>query len=168
MLTNMSRHNIAMLTMQRYLNLVRRLIKTYTLEPAGSHGVWGLDDHAFLPYIFGSAQLGPVLQEHTPAPTEGSLPDAPETGDIMKTYVVERERDKNMYFAAVGFIYDVKTGPFWEHSPMLYDISGVSEGWAKINKVSSRFQRNVSQRAGVPIARLFHCIILGLSVILGR
>lgn len=39
-----------------------------------------------------------------------------------------------MYFSAIGFIYDVKRGPFWEHSPMLYDISGVRAGWAKINK----------------------------------
>jgi serine/threonine-protein phosphatase 2A activator len=41
-----------------------------------------------------------------------------------------------MYFSAIGFIYDVKKGPFWEHSPILYDISGVKAGWAKINKVS--------------------------------
>ncbi|KAI9657858.1 MAG: Serine/threonine-protein phosphatase 2A activator 1 [Alyxoria varia] len=125
---------IVMGIIEPYLNLVRRLIKTYTLEPAGSHGVWGLDDHSFLPYIFGSAQLGPSVEDNKSTPTEGSSPDSPETGDIMKTYVVERERSKNMYFGAVGFIYDVKKGPFWEHSPMLYDISGVSEGWAKINK----------------------------------
>jgi len=41
-----------------------------------------------------------------------------------------------MYFDAVGFIFDVKKGPFWEHSPVLYDISGVKTGWAKINKVN--------------------------------
>jgi serine/threonine-protein phosphatase 2A activator len=40
-----------------------------------------------------------------------------------------------MYFSAIGFIYDVKKGPFWEHSPTLYDISGVRAGWGKINKV---------------------------------
>ena len=39
-----------------------------------------------------------------------------------------------MYFGAVGFINDVKRGPFWEHSPVLYDISGVQAGWAKINR----------------------------------
>lgn len=39
-----------------------------------------------------------------------------------------------MYFAAIAFITDVKTGPFWEHSPVLFDISGVRAGWAKINK----------------------------------
>ena len=45
-----------------------------------------------------------------------------------------------MYFSAIGFIYDVKRGPFWEHSPMLYDISGIKDGWAKINKVIPGFE----------------------------
>lgn len=119
----------------RYLSLVRRLIKVYNLEPAGSHGVWGLDDHSFLPYIFGSAQLSSPITSALQPPTEGSLPDAPDPADVGKATVVERERKTNMYFSAVGFIYDVKKGPFWEHSPYLYDISGVKGGWAKINKV---------------------------------
>lgn len=120
----------------RYLELVRILIKTYTLEPAGSHGVWGLDDHSFIPYVFGSAQLSPAIEATDLTPEEGSLPDAPATGGIMKPAIVERERRTNLYFSAIGFIYDVKRGPFWEHSPMLYDISGIQAGWGKINKVS--------------------------------
>jgi len=65
---------------------------------------------------------------------EGSLPSAPHPGDVAKAPAVARERNRNMYFSAIGFIYDVKKGPFWEHSNILYDVSGVKAGWAKINK----------------------------------
>jgi serine/threonine-protein phosphatase 2A activator len=112
---------------------------TYNLEPAGSHGVWGLDDHSFLPYIFGSAQYGRPITENEPTPTEGSIDGAPDPHHITRRFTVEQERSKNMYFSAIGFIYDVKTGPFWEHSRTLYDISGVKAGWSKINKVSPAF-----------------------------
>lgn len=117
-----------------YLALIRKLIKTYTLEPAGSHGVWGLDDNSFLPYVFGSAQLAPAIAETDDTPTEGSLPNAPEASAVSKQNLVEKEKVSNMYFSAIAFIYDVKRGPFWEHSPMLYDISGLKDGWGKINK----------------------------------
>lgn len=118
------------------MNVIRRLVLTYTLEPAGSHGVWGLDDHFFLPYVFGSAQYSPAIEDGQAMPTEGSLPGSPSPGDVTKKTVVNHERKKNMYFSAIGFIYDVKTGPFWEHSPILFDISGIKSGWAKVNKVS--------------------------------
>ncbi|KAF2649083.1 Phosphotyrosyl phosphatase activator [Lophiostoma macrostomum CBS 122681] len=117
-----------------YLQLIRRLILTYTLEPAGSHGVWGLDDHSFLPYVFGSAQFAPAIASPSDIVMEGSCPNAPDPADVAKASAVERERQRNMYFSAIGFIYDVKKGPFWEHSHVLFDISGVKAGWAKINK----------------------------------
>lgn len=87
-----------------------------------------------MPYIFGSAQLTRPIDENDPVPLEGSVRGAPKTGDITKSLVVEDNRQTNMYFSAIGFINDIKKGPFWEHSPMLFDISGVKDGWGKINK----------------------------------
>lgn len=117
--------------------LIRHLVLTYTLEPAGSHGVWGLDDHSFVPYMFGSAQLGPAIDpavsSHS-APVEGSVRSAPSPSKVADKGTVSDYKDTNMYFSAIQFIYDVKRGPFWEHSPILYDISGIKYGWAKINK----------------------------------
>lgn len=107
---------------------------TYTLEPAGSRGVWGLDDHFFVPYILGSAQLTRPIEDADPMPQEGSVNGAPKPSDVTRSAIVEEQRQVNMYFSAVGFISDVKKGPFWEHSPTLFDISGIKDGWGKINK----------------------------------
>ncbi|KAI1337080.1 Phosphotyrosyl phosphatase activator [Xylariaceae sp. FL0016] len=120
--------------LEPYLRVVRRLILIYTLEPAGSHGVWGLDDHSFQPYIYGSAQLTRAITDDESMPMEGSLFRAPKPASIVKTEYVEEERKRYMYFSAIGFINDVKKGPFWEHSPILFDISGIKDGWGKINK----------------------------------
>ncbi|KAJ8125619.1 hypothetical protein O1611_g8020 [Lasiodiplodia mahajangana] len=127
--------NIVLGIFEPYLRVVRRLILTYTLEPAGTHGVWGLDDHSFQPYIYGSAQLTRAISEAEATPIEGSLIRAPKPSFIVKPEYVDEERKRNMYFSAVGFINDVKKGPFWEHSPILFDISGIKDGWGKINKL---------------------------------
>ncbi|KAG0368092.1 hypothetical protein BC939DRAFT_461547 [Gamsiella multidivaricata] len=102
----------------RYLELVRKLQRTYQLEPAGSHGVWGLDDYQFLPYLWGSAQL----RDH---PTLRPIA-------IMQETSVREHASEYMYFRAIQFIHETKRGPFHEHSPVLFEISGVHH-WAKVN-----------------------------------
>ena len=108
---------IVLRTFQQYLELVRKLQTTYWLEPAGSHGVWGLDDYQHLPFFFGAAQLS-LQRELAPACVHDEA-------------ILEAEYGRWMYLAAIRFIRTVKTGPFGEHSPMLDDISAL-DSWARI------------------------------------
>ncbi|XP_010688656.2 uncharacterized protein LOC104902548 [Beta vulgaris subsp. vulgaris] len=102
----------------KYLDLMRKLQIVYCLEPAGSHGVWGLDDYHFLPFVFGSAQL----IDH-----KYMKPKSIHNDDILENFSHEY-----MYLSCIAFIKKVKKGPFAEHSPMLDDISGVPN-WNKVN-----------------------------------
>lgn len=109
----------------RYIGVMRQLQKTYWLEPAGSHGVWGLDDYHFLPFLFGAAQLAthPYMK-----------PKLIHNKELVETYW-----KKYMYFECIHFINSIKTVPGksgspvslrW-HSPMLDDILS-AKSWSKI------------------------------------
>lgn len=102
----------------RYLDLMRKLQLVYSLEPAGSHGVWGLDDYHFLPFIFGSSQL--IGHKYM-------KPKSIHNEDILENF-----SNEYLYLAGIMFIRKVKKGPFSEHSPLLDDISGVPT-WNKVN-----------------------------------
>ncbi|XP_069093151.1 serine/threonine-protein phosphatase 2A activator isoform X3 [Pleurodeles waltl] len=103
----------------RYLEVMRKLQKTYRMEPAGSQGVWGLDDFQFLPFIWGSAQL---IDHPTLEPRH--FVDEKAVNENHKDYI---------FLECILFITQMKTGPFAEHSNQLWNISAVPT-WSKVNQ----------------------------------
>ncbi|KAL2100067.1 hypothetical protein ACEWY4_004461 [Coilia grayii] len=103
----------------RYLRVMRKLQKTYRMEPAGSQGVWGLDDFQFLPFIWGSSQLvdHPTLEPR----------------HFVDEKVVNEHHKDYIFLECIKFINEMKTGPFAEHSNQLWNISAVPT-WSKVNQ----------------------------------
>ena len=81
---------VILLVFPAYLKVVRHLQTVYWLEPAGSHGVWCLDDYQLLPFLFGSAQL--IGNTEIP-------PSAVNNNEIIEKYSSEY-----MYLEAIKFI----------------------------------------------------------------
>lgn len=102
-----------------YIRTMRRLQETYVLEPAGSHGVWGLDDYHCINFLWGAAQLCNNKDEIKPS----SIHD----NDLLTS-----EASNYIYLEAILFIKKIKSAaPFSETSPMLNDISALSD-WIKV------------------------------------
>ena len=101
-----------------YMKTMRALQESYLLEPAGSHGVWGLDDYHCLPFLFGAAQL------------VGHATITPRS--VHDTALLAASHEDWLYLGCIHVIRRTKLGaPFAETSPMLNDISGMHD-WAKV------------------------------------
>jgi serine/threonine-protein phosphatase 2A activator len=128
---------------------MRILQSTYWLEPAGSHGVWGLDDYHFLPFLWGAAQLrgqyksvDSTLLSSYSCFQSGHKFVRPKA--IHDPEIVDELSTQYIYFSCIKFInsvssigrdpstfsfikhHQIKTASLQWHSPMLNDISAVS------------------------------------------
>lgn len=101
-----------------YVEVAHALQQRYMLEAAGSRGVWGLDDFHFLTFLWGAGQL--------------SEQQLIEPAQISERDLVQQLSPDLLYFDSIEYVLQTKKGaPFFECSPILYDVSGVSS-WKKI------------------------------------
>ncbi|CAK7290814.1 Serine/threonine-protein phosphatase 2A activator [Vulpes lagopus] len=126
----------------RYLEVMRKLQKTYRMEPAGSQGVWGLDDFQFLPFIWGSSQLidHPFLEPRHFV-DEKAVNENHKDYMFLECILFITELLTEEPFTKGRFSWEwrgrnaasMKTGPFAEHSNQLWNISAVPS-WSKVNQ----------------------------------
>lgn len=134
----------------QYLNFVRKLQVTYRMEPAGSHGVWSLDDFQFVPFIWGSAQL--------------AVNSPIEPAQFVEDKIIDERRKEFMFVSCIDYIRQVKTGHFAEHSNQLWSISAVPS-WSKIcTGLIKMYQKEVLSKFPV-IQHVFFGSILTLEFV---
>lgn len=115
---------------------MRRLQRTYSLEPAGSHGVWGLDDFQFLPYYWGSAQLhGGLSVIHWRTRRNDPCIDqeqySPQT--VLDKDAVARLADEFMYLDCIRVIHSVsgrKCGQLGCYPHSEFAVGSSDQAWA--------------------------------------
>ncbi|KNH05555.1 phosphotyrosyl phosphatase activator protein [Perkinsela sp. CCAP 1560/4] len=101
-----------------YFALARFIIRRFALEPAGSRGVWGIDDYQFLPFLLGSSQLvgGTSL-----TPMDATTPS-----------IAAKHAEELLFCTTVVAVSELKTGDFREHSAYLHFIRTRVNSWEKV------------------------------------
>ncbi|WFD34887.1 Serine/threonine-protein phosphatase 2A activator 1 [Malassezia cuniculi] len=133
-----SDERLALEVFPAYLRVAWHIQDRYALEPAGSHGAWGLDDYHFIPYVIGAAQLATAGTTLSPqqvispmlypfltlsAPRSGPRISLQDTLTHSTPRLAGSAPMPNLYISAIARINSLKRGPFTEHSPILSDIA---------------------------------------------
>lgn len=121
--------DILSLFAHKYLKLCRKVQIKFRLEPAGSRGVYNMDDFQYLPFLFGAAQL--CGAKHITV------------SDFYDRDQVDQYKDDYIFFEAVGFILNNKRGPFNEHSYTLWGFTNLGT-WENIfRRIRSKFTDDI-------------------------
>ncbi|OAV91323.1 hypothetical protein PTTG_01673 [Puccinia triticina 1-1 BBBD Race 1] len=163
-LTRILEHKDLLLTglivYQKYFNLCRRLQRVYNLEPAGSKGVYGLDDFFHVVYIFGSAQLlnhptirpSSILDEKLMGRINDTSSESGGLSEASREFLRREGIIPSLFFGAVQNTLSLKTQPkrttgpgdpagreekdsrqgILDHSPILLNLATNVKGWPKI------------------------------------
>ncbi|GAA5970447.1 hypothetical protein JCM21900_003748 [Sporobolomyces salmonicolor] len=123
-----------------YMDLVRKLQRVFNLEPAGSKGVWGLDDHQHLVYLWGASQL---MGHSTLTPAS-----------ILKPQCIGPYAPSYLFLSSILHIHTIKRGPFAEHSPLLFEIASTVPSWCKVSRGMHKMYREEVLKK-VPVVQHF-------------
>jgi len=111
--------DVILVVFKKYIALVRMITSKYTMEPAGSHGVWGLDDYHHLPFLFGAAQL--IGHENRVKPCN------------MVEMSSESDMQFSLYADMIQYIKNTKCkfARFSEVAPLINDFTRL-ESWSQV------------------------------------
>lgn len=113
----------------KYLRLCRMLQIKFRLEPAGSRGVYNMDDFQYLPFLFGAAQISGVKY----IPVKG----------FYEWEQVDQFKDDYIFFEAVDFILNNKRGPFNEHSYTLWNFTNLGSWEIIFRRIKFKFTDDI-------------------------
>lgn len=109
------RTNVIHSIFKHYIAVTRTIQQHFRLEPAGSHGAWGLDDYCFLPFLWGAAEL--------------------RCGNSTPRIILEHEAfsQGGLFLDSCAHVRMLKAGPLQRVSPFLASLSDV-RSWTKVTE----------------------------------
>lgn len=116
----------------RYLRLCRRIQTKFRLEPAGSRGVFNMDDFQFLPFLFGAAQIA-----------HGPSAKLINSGTFHLGDQIEEYKNDFIFFEAIDFIWNNKRGPFHEHSYTLWNLTELGSWENILRRIRTKFTGDI-------------------------
>lgn len=121
--------DILALFSHKYLRLCRQVQVKFRLEPAGSRGVYNMDDFQYLPFLFGAAQLVGIKYIATK--------------EFYQHENVDMFKNDFIFLEAVDFILNNKRGPFHEHSYTLWCLMDLGSWESIYRRIKMKFTDDV-------------------------